>query len=281
MSSVPTSADVLGNTKPELSKRKKISAAKRWSFTFNNYSDSDYCYMCAMCAKFCRYAIIAKEVGDSGTPHLQGYLEFKERRRPKSVFNEPKIHWELSKGSKADNITYCSKSIKPWVYPEPYRFVLRKPYQWQADLLSLIDEEPNDRTICWLHEPNGGCGKTSIQKHIFCNYKDVIVTCGRSTDMKQGLVEFYKINQRVPKIVLINIPRSVGSYVSYTGMEEIKDMFFYSPKYEGGMLCGPPPHVIVFSNREPDYHKLSEDRWMVAALEGKESRLEFAPFLAS
>ena len=44
-------------------------------------------------------------------------------------------------------------------------------------------------------------------------------------------------------------------------------MFFYSPKYEGGMIDGPPPHVLVMSNDPPDLDKLSKDRWNVKCVD--------------
>lgn len=67
----------------------------------------------------------------------------------------------------------------------------------------------------------------------------------------------------MPRIVIINIPRNNKNFVSYTGLEEIKDMFFFSGKYESGMVSGASPHLIVFSNSPPDYHKMSLDRWVV------------------
>lgn len=91
----------------------------------------------------------------------------------------------------------------------------------------------------------------------------MVTLSGKGTDMKNGIVQ-YKANTHVlPSVVLINIPRSKSGFLSYTGMEEIKDMYFYSGKYEGGMVCGPNPHVFVFANCEPDYEKMSEDRWKV------------------
>jgi len=81
--------------------------------------------------------------------------------------------------------------------------------------------------------------------------------------MKNGIVTYNDTNKCLPKIVLINVPRSSLDFVSYTGLEEIKDMFFYSGKYEGGMVCGASPHVIIFANEEPDYNKMSSDRFKV------------------
>ena len=68
--------------------------------------------------------------------------------------------------------------------------------------------------------------------------------------MKNGVVEYQKTNSCLPEIVLLNIPRSFNSdYLYNTGVEEVKDMFFYSGKYEGGMVDGNSPHLIIFLMR--------------------------------
>ena len=70
-----------------------------------------------------------------------------------------------------------------------------------------------------------------------------MVLGGKSADMKNGVVEYQKNNTCLPEIVVLNIPRSFNSdYLSYTGIEEVKDMFFNSGKYEGGMIDGNSPH---------------------------------------
>ncbi len=82
--------------------------------------------------------------------------------------------------------------------------------------------------------------------------------------MKNGIIEFHKQNDTVPEIILLNIPKSFNTdYLSYTGIEEVKDMFFFSGKYEGGMVDGNPPHLFIFSNEYPDTQKVSLDRWRI------------------
>jgi hypothetical protein len=271
--SVPCSSGGLGNTNPVLSRNsRKCNPAKRWCFTLNNYSYFEMDQICSICSKNCKYAIIGKErAPNTGTLHLQGYLEFKAKKRPIGLFGNPCIHWELAKGNKNHNIAYCSKEDpNPWIYPKPWNFKLDKLYKWQDNICEILKEEPNDRTIHWVWESEGCAGKTSLQKHIYSNYKNVIVSCGKNADMKNGIIEYQKNVEELPKIVLINIPRSIKDYVSYAGIEEIKDMFFYSPKYEGGMICGPNPHVICFANEPPTTDKMSCDRWRIGEIIGDE-----------
>ena len=139
-------------------------------------------------------------------------------------------------------------------------------YDWQKTIIKKIKEVPDDRSIYWFWEPEGCRGKTTFQKYIYLNFDNVIVLSGSAHDMKNGIVQYKERMGVLPKIVLINIPRSKSGFVSYTGIEEIKDMFFFSGKYEGGMVCGPNPHVLIFANDEPDTHKMSADRWIIKEL---------------
>jgi len=91
----------------------------------------------------------------------------------------------------------------------------------------------------------------------------VIITSGKIADMKNSVLTYIQNTNMYPKYVLVNIPRVNNGNVSIAGLECIKDMFFYSPKYEGGQVCGPSPHIICFANEEPEYHKLSADRLKV------------------
>lgn len=76
-------------------------------FTINNYKPSD-------CDKLkelkCDYIVFGKEVGASGTPHLQGYIEFKGGKRfstLKKMF--PTMHIEPRKGTAKQASDYCKK----------------------------------------------------------------------------------------------------------------------------------------------------------------------------
>ena len=73
-----------------------------WVFTVNNY---DSCPLLPDNAKYLTYGF---EVGDSGTPHLQGFIFYKNAvAMPKSFL--PTAHWEPMRGSQAQAIDYCHK----------------------------------------------------------------------------------------------------------------------------------------------------------------------------
>ncbi len=253
-----------GNTSS--SPKKQISPAKRWLFVLNNYTENEISSIVPIIKDTCVLGIIGKEVGEKGTPHLQGYIEFKKKARPVGVFQNKRIHFKPCKGNRKSNIDYCSKDddvILWWGCEKPYKVSIEL-FPWQKWIKkNILDVQPDDRSIYWFWETKGCAGKTTFQKWIYQNYTDVIMTAGRIDDMKNGVLTYMNTKGKTPKIVLVNIPRVNSNHCSIAGLECIKDMWFYSPKYEGGMVCGANPHILVFANEEPDYEKLSGDRLKV------------------
>lgn len=78
---------------------------KTWMYTINNYTDDDISRLKTLdvpCHRCC------KEIGDSGTPHLQGVITFARGYRLtglKKLF--PTAHWEPAKSKDPQN--YCIK----------------------------------------------------------------------------------------------------------------------------------------------------------------------------
>lgn len=258
---VPTCSGDIGNTS-------SISPSKNWCFTLNNYSNDDILeFTCSNLSVVSKY-VFQEEKGENGTPHLQGYLQFTNKKRPFSVFKNKRIHWEKTR-SVEHSIAYCSKietrvgKIYTRGIDMPYEIHLKKFYNWELEIIELLKKNPDDRKINWYWEENGCAGKTTFSKWIYLNYPNTVVLSGKASDMKNAIVMYKEKNKQLPKIVIINIPRSNIQFVSYNGIEQIKDMFFFSGKYEGGMICGENPHVLVFANEEPDYDNLSTDRWHV------------------
>jgi len=84
-----------------------MSRARNWSYTLNNYTDSDIALVRGLA---CVYHICGREVGASGTPHLQGYIELDNNITFSAMQTRlPKAHLEVSKGNAEQNKTYCTK----------------------------------------------------------------------------------------------------------------------------------------------------------------------------
>jgi len=274
---VPNSSNEVeeGNTNSSSpsSKKKQISPAIRWCLTLNNWTNDEYDTIRSKVPENCRCGIIGREVGENGTPHLQGYIEFNVKSRPMNVFGIKRIHWEKAKGDKLQNLTYCSKEDKkPFTWKCKIKRKLKlinfnQLYEWQLDILKIIDNEPDGRTIHWYWSHKGCIGKTCFAKWL-CVYKDAFCLNGRGHDVRNGILEYIEHEGDTPEFVLYPLPRCHGSdYVSYEALENILDMFFYSGKYKGGMVIGNSPHLIVFANEPPNKSKMSDDRWHIVCID--------------
>ena len=86
-----------------------MSRARAYCFTLNNWTVEQQ----AKLDEFdCRYMLYGKEVGESGTPHLQGYLYLvnaKSLTALKKKIGIKELHLEVARGSPSDNRAYCTK----------------------------------------------------------------------------------------------------------------------------------------------------------------------------
>lgn len=105
-------------------------------FTWNNYTEADVTLLQDWITDNCKYGIFGREVGESGTPHLQGYFEL--RRRPsfstiKAAF--PSVHFEPRRGTAQQASDYCRKEDdSAWEHGQ-----LSSPGR-RSDLLALVED---------------------------------------------------------------------------------------------------------------------------------------------
>lgn len=262
-----------GNTKPQTSSIK----SRRWCFTWNNYTEENVDTLTRIFQLKKWKNVIGRETGESGTPHLQGYIEAKNAIRfetLKKLF--PKVHWEKAKGSADDNLAYCTKegnavtNIAPSLKVQYNQYMEKtytdiKWYDWQQEVLDILATEPNTRDIYWFWEPVGNKGKSFMTKYINWKFNTVIVN-GKQSDVFNGIKTFLDTEKVFPQVAIVDIPRSNKNYVCYGTMEKIKDGLAYSGKYEGGKLELLPLHMIVFANFEPNLEEMSADRWHIREL---------------
>lgn len=81
--------------------------------TLNNYTEDEYSSIVARKDEV-SYLVVGKEVGDSGTPHLQMYVEFKANNGKtmsaiKKFFKTDRLHIEERKGTQEQASEYCKK----------------------------------------------------------------------------------------------------------------------------------------------------------------------------
>lgn len=225
--------------------------------------------------------IAQEEIGEKEENlHIQFAVKFKDAKKFNVVRGYfPGAHIEVAKNWNAC-ANYCSKiatatgdKIEKYEEEEldaedPMAGFELRPIQ--QDILNVVNGARDRRAVHWFYDPIGNMGKTSIALHICLHNKDVLYLTGKSADMKYGVSTYIEERRRKTKkrrvkikAVIIDLTRQIENFVSYQGIEEIKNGIFYSTKYESGMVMFDYPHVIILANFMPDMSKLSADRWRI------------------
>lgn len=242
------------------------SRIRKVCFTLNNYTQGEYDDITQITQAKCKYWIIAKEIGESGTPHLQGYIEFKDAKTFSSIKAwNTRLHLEKAKGSRQQNFNYCSKdgdfitNDSYYKMMNDYNDVEWRP--WQLDIINKIEGPVNKRKIYFIVDVDGNKGKSFLTKYLFLKYRDeILITNGKAGDSFNQVLTHLTQDLSI-KVLIVDIPRSVLNFVSYQAIEKIKDGLFYSGKYEGGICCFETPHIFIFMNQQPNLDAMSNDRY--------------------
>lgn len=261
---VPMCSGVDGNTNLSTPTTKKvINASVKWFFTLNNWSEEEYCAILERFKDVGTKYVIGKEIGEQGTPHLQGCVYLKKKCRGTSIIANKRIHWENYKDWDAA-VTYCKKEGKYIEFPEPPKHIsiIKELKPFQIEIENLYLTEPDGRTIHWYVDYIGGLGKTAFTKYMYVKHGALPIKGGKIADISNIIFNF---NMDTCKMVIMDIPRSSKS-VSYNAIEAILDGMITNTKYETGIKVFNPPHVVVFSNFYPDVKAMSEDRWHIVEL---------------
>lgn len=248
---------------------------KSWFFTWNNPPDEDGTKLVhlANTTGASRYAF-QLEKGENGVIHYQGAMEWKSQMRMSTIkrITDETIHLErcmdptMVYGTKEET-RIAGPWTRNWAPPrKPYDILalpttIWKP--WQLSLKTILEEEPDDRTVVWIYEPTGGVGKSAFAKH-YCIGGNTINVMGSAHHIKAAIAA--ALDPDEPKMadlrnIFYDVPRS--ELVDETALEQIKNGCFFSAKYKSGMVIMPNVHLIVFANFAPTTSKLSLDRWRI------------------
>lgn len=297
-----------------------MSRAKRWCFTLNNPTEDETQFLqdYGDGGQF-EYLVYGREVGESGTPHLQGYVIFNSAVRLNTVKNRlgsQRLHLEVSRGTPGQAAAYCKKdddydefgdcpevsqgkrtdleqffdwfeeccndngcpptvqetcrahpaimtkfsrcyevAVARWKPPPLVDGQLR---DWQQSLVAGLGQPADDRKIQFVVDPQGGKGKSWLVQFLISHRDDVqFLSIGKRDDLAHAI-------QIQTKVFLVDVPRGQMEFLQYSVLEMLKNCLIFSPKYQSSMKrLIARPHVVVFSNEEPDYEKLTEDRYDV------------------
>jgi len=290
-----------------------MAGSKNWCFTLNNYTDDDIDRLNVLVAdKKVDYIIYGKEVGESGTPHLQGFVTFNKRTRlvrvKEVIGSNP--HVEVARNVNA-SMEYCKKDGN-WVefgqrsggqgtrsdlddfkdavrggmlslpeirehhsevYAKYPRFCLEyiddhypkvvlpeHPLRpWQIALKEKLEQPADRRKILFIVDEVGNSGKSWFAHYYTSLLGETcqVILPGKKNDMAYLL-------KPALKVLFLDAPRSKqGEFIQYDFLEDLKNGYVFSPKYESRVKSYEPMHVVVNMNEEPDRTKLSADRYAV------------------
>lgn len=132
--------------------------------------------------------------------------------------------------------------------------------EWQADLYKKLEGPPNDREIVFAVDINGNSGKTWFCKYYcYLHDKAFYMRPTKVNDMSYAVPDDIKV-------LFLDCTRQQLEFLPYSFLESVKDGLLFSPKYESRMKMLGKVHVVVMMNQEPDYDKLSHDRYNVIKL---------------
>lgn len=263
-------------SEPPRKKAKQVTPAKKWVFTDHDASEGRQDAWRKLCGGKLEKLAFQVEIGEeTKKEHLQGCFVFKKKGRGSSLFKGP--HFEKQRGTEAEAVAYATKEdtrkdgVEPFVYgyPEPLdKWTHLDMCKCQTLICDAFRTrcDKKSRTVNWFWESQGGWGKTEMALYLVDQHKAIVLQ-GASKDCLHGIKDTVEKTGACPPIVIFDVPRVNAGHVSYQSIEAIKNGLFFSGKYESAMCRFNRPHVIVFSNQEPEIENLSEDRWNVVQLQ--------------
>jgi len=123
----------------------------------------------------------------------------------------------------------------------------------------MLEQSPDDRKIIFVVDPVGNMGKSWFLKWWISKYPASTqrLSIGKRDDLAFA-IECHR------KYFLFDIPRTQSEFMQYSVLEQLKDRMIFSSKYEScNKMLTNVPHVVVFMNEEPDYNKMTADRYEV------------------
>jgi len=136
---------------------------------------------------------------------------------------------------------------------------------WQEQITKELAAVPTDRQpITFIVDLDGNLGKSWFRHDYERKHPNTSVGIkpGKLGDMAFALTGMI-VGMNLLRVIFVDCPRSKIDHMSYDFLENLCDGNLYSPKYESCNISIPNVHVCVLMNEEPDYSKLSWNRYKV------------------
>ncbi|MEO5351328.1 MAG: hypothetical protein H7836_17050 [Magnetococcus sp. YQC-3] len=244
----------------------------RWVFTLNNHTSQEIDEILIFMKEEAKKYTFQEEMGDSGTPHLQGCLWLKKKLYLKDLkgMMNARAHYEGMKGTDEQARNYCRDEAKRhgdiwesgWIDKKNEYFskiMELSLFPWQDTMNELLHSLPSDRKIFWVQSA-AGTGKTNYCKYKILKDKWLYMKKAKYADIMNYV---FKTDTETAPGIFIDLTMENEAHISYSALEAIKDGMIFNSKYDTGFKMIAPLHLVVFSNTLPDTAKLGADRWQV------------------
>lgn len=125
---------------------------------------------------------------------------------------------------------------------------------WQRLAIAQLQIQ-TERGILWICDTVGNTGKTWLAKYLQYHLDCIIMENGG----KKDLAHAYDGSP----VVVFDYTRSVQEQINYGFIENLKNGFCFSAKYESCVKRFPSAKVLCLANFSPELEKLSADRWQI------------------
>lgn len=133
-----------------------------------------------------------------------------------------------------------------------------KLYEWEEKLIEELKQKPHPRKIIWYVDLEGGKGKSTFGRYLQTHMGALLIQNGRSKDLA--------LMYEKERIVVFDFARTMIEVINYGLIEDLKNGCIMSTKYVSCVKIFSKPHIVVFSNFEPNHRAWTQDRWDIRRL---------------
>lgn len=253
------------------------SRVSRFVFTVNNYSDEEYEFLTTFP---CQWLVVGKEIGENGTPHLQGACILGSQwsfSKLKTLTGFKRAHLETMCGRPEDSLVYCTKedsnafvsgvlpsqgkrtdvatavsriqsgeSVRQLAKDESGGIAVVKFHKGLTVLRSMLSvQRTAPPFVFWLHGSTG-VGKTR------CSFELGRALGGGDDDIWISSGGLRWFDGYDGQSVAIFDEFRAKHVTSFAFLLRLLDRYPISVEFKGGFVNWIPKSIIITSNNDPD-----------------------------